>query len=73
MDVPCILFTSNRRRYVITEDSVLAAWPSRSDKDSEVFQLHDGRIISANNVQRFNFINIPNLNDLTVIEDGIKF
>jgi len=73
MDIPCILFTSNSRHYVITEDSVIAAWPSRSDKESETLQLNDGRIITAKNVRRFNFIDIPKIESLTAIDDGIVF
>ena len=73
MDIPCILFISNSRHYVITEDSVIAAWPSRSDKESETLQLNDGRIITATNVRRFNFIDISKIESLTAIDDGIVF
>ena len=70
MDIPCILFISNSRHYVITEDSVIASWPSRSDKESEIIQLNDGRIITANNVRRFNFIDISKIESLTAIDDA---
>lgn len=73
MDIPCILFISNSRHYVITEDSVIASWPSRFDKESEIIQLNDGRIITANNVRRFNFIDISKIESLTAIDDGIVF
>ena len=54
-------------------DGVIAAWPSRSDKESETLQLNDGRIITAKNVRRFNFIDIPKIESLTAIDDGIVF
>lgn len=64
---------AGHRHYVITEDSVIASWPSRSDKESEIIQLNDGRIITANNVRRFNFIDISKIESLTAIDDGIVF
>ncbi|TDB44265.1 hypothetical protein C5468_22345 [Photorhabdus luminescens subsp. mexicana] len=75
MDIPCIYFLSNGRPYILTESSVLESWLSYCQSGKEFFLLRGGKIVTATNVQRLNFIDLSSIpvNEPVEIDDQINF